>query len=50
VQGVGDVDAVGGDAVLVEADLLAVEVDVAGLAHAFELDEDLAAGEFARAA
>jgi len=45
MQAVGDVDAIGGDAVLVEADLLAVEVDVAGLAHAFEFEEDAVAGE-----
>ena len=42
---VRDVDAVGGDAVLVQTDLLAVEVDVARLAHAFELQEDAVAGK-----
>ena len=42
---VGDVDAVGGDAVLVQPDRFPIEVDVAGLAHALELEEDLAAGK-----
>ena len=44
-DGAGDVDAVGGDAVLVETDLLAIEEDVTGLARAFELEEETAAGE-----
>ena len=43
-EGVGDVDAVGGDSVLVEADRIAVEEDVAGLAHSLELEEDAMAG------
>ncbi len=39
---VGDVQAVGGDAVLVERDIFAVKEDLPGLAHAFELEEELA--------
>ncbi len=43
-DGVGDIDAVAGDAVFVEADFLAVEEDIAGLAHAFEFEEDFIVG------
>ena len=43
VNGVGDVDAAGRDAVFVFADGLAVHEESGGLPHAFELDEDLVA-------
>ena len=45
---VRNVDAIGGDAVLIQADLLAVEEDVSSLAHAFELEEDAVAGKRGR--
>ena len=45
---VRNVDAIGGDAILIQADLLAVEEDVSSLAHAFELEEDAAAGKRGR--
>ena len=44
-QCIGDVDSVRGHAILVQANLLAVEEYVARLSHALELEEDLVAGE-----
>ena len=48
MDGVGDVQAVGGHAVLIESDLLAVEEDLAGLPHPLEFEEDLLAGKAGR--
>jgi hypothetical protein len=45
---VRNINAIGGDAVLIQADLLAVEEDVSSLAHAFELEEDAVAGKRGR--
>jgi hypothetical protein len=48
MHSVRDVDPIGGDAVLIQTDLLAVKEDVSSLAHAFELEEDAVAGKRGR--
>ena len=40
---IADVDAVGGDSVLIQPDRFPIEENVAGLAHAFEFEKDFAA-------
>ena len=43
VHRIGDVDAVGGNSVLIQSDRFPIEENVAGLAHAFEFEKDFAA-------
>src|ERR1039458_2087547 len=45
---VGDVQAVGGDSVLVKPHLLAIQENVAGLPHALEFEKNLIVGKFGR--
>jgi hypothetical protein len=45
---IADVDAVGGNSVLIQADRFPIEENVAGLAHAFEFEKDFAAREAGR--